>query len=427
MIRYARRLRPATAAALALDTCGKVRAVDVLRPLSEDPVRSLLRLSHHLPADLLGSAVTEHARLLGAKDAVLYLSDYEQNRLVPLPGEGVPVRSALEIDSSVAGHCYRTVEPVRSSAEDGGVRLWVPLLDGAERAGVLEFLFEGEVSGGVEQEARTFASLVAELTVTRDLYSDVLTRLRRSRSMTVAAEIQWELLPPLTFGTERLVITGSLEPSYEIGGDTFDYAVNGRIADLMVLDAVGHGLPAALLATAAINAYRSGRREERSLPDTASLMDRVIAEQFPGSRFATAVLARLDLETGVLGWVNAGHPEPLIVRDGGLVRPPRCPSSLPLGLQQQAAQECRVELRSGDRVLLYTDGIVEARSPQGEFFGEERLADFVVRAEEAGDAPPETLRRLMHSVLDHQHGRLQDDASIVLVEWRTGGEERLRI
>jgi serine phosphatase RsbU (regulator of sigma subunit) len=401
--------------------------VDVLKPLSDDPVRSLLRLSHHLPANLLGSAVALHARLFGAQDAVLYLADYEQVRLVPLGGGGVPARTPLEIDGSEAGRCYRSVEMVRSPAEDGSTRLWVPLLDGAERAGVLELVFEGEVTDAVEEEARTFASLAAELTVTRDLYSDVIARLRRSRPMTVAAEIQWELLPPLTFGTESIVITGSLQPSYAIGGDTFDYAVNEATADLMVLDAVGHGLPAALLATAAIGSYRSGRRDGRSLPEISALMDRVIAEQFTGSRFATAVLARLDLETGLLHWVNAGHPEPLIVRDHGLVYPPSCPSALPLGLQRGPAQECTVQLRSGDRLLLYTDGIVEARSPDGEFFGEERLADLVVQADAAGDPPPETLRRLMQSVMEHQTGTLQDDASIVLVEWRTGGEEHLTL
>jgi serine phosphatase RsbU (regulator of sigma subunit) len=399
--------------------------VDVLRPTSEDPIRSLLRASHQLRADQLGPTVSVHVRLIGARNAVVYLVDYEQHRLVPLAGDGVPDRAPVEIDGSVAGQAYRRVEVVRSTGADGTSRLWIPLLDGAERVGVMEFLVDGEASDAFEAEARNFASLIAELTVTRDLYSDVLTRVRRSRPMTVAAEIQWELLPPLTFGTERIVITGSLEPSYEIGGDTFDYAVNEGMADLMVLDAVGHGLPAALLATAAIGAYRSGRRRHRPLPEIAALMDRVIAEQFPGSRFATAVLARLDLETGVLRWVNAGHPEPLIVRDHGLVYPPPCPSALPLGLQQGPAQECAVELRDGDRVLLYTDGIVEARSPDGQFFGEERLADFVVRADAAGDAPPETLRRLMRDVLEHQAGQLQDDASIVLVEWRTGREEQL--
>ena len=392
-----------------------------------DPLRSLLRASHHLPADRLGTVVAEHARKLGAIDAVVYLADYEQHQLVPVLGEGVPDRLPLDIDESVGGEAFRRVEVVRSPAEEGVSRLWVPLLDGAERVGVLEMVYPEPVSEEDEEEARSYASLIAELAVTRDAYSDVFSRLRRSRPMTVAAELQWELLPPLTFATDRIVITGALEPSHAIGGDTFDYAVNGRTAELAVLDAVGHGLPAALLAAAAVSAYRKARREERPLPEVAAVIDRVIADQFSGSRFATAVLARLDLDSGELRWVNAGHPAPLILRAGAVVDPPSCPPSLPLGLQHGRAEECAVQLHPRDRVLLYTDGIVEARSPHGEFFGEERLADFVVRAESAGDAPPETLRQLMRSVMAHQAGELQDDASIVLLEWRTGREARFRL
>ena len=397
-----------------------------LPPSGRDPVRSLLRASHHLPAHRFGAVVNEHARMLGALEAVVYLADYGQHRLVPVQGEGTPSRGDITVDGSVGGLAFRRVEPTRSPVRGGEpTRLWMPLLDGAERAGVLEMVFPGEVSAAAEEQVRFLASLVAELTVTRDLYSDVFSRLRRSRVMSIAAEIQWELLPPLTFGTERVVISGTLEPSYEIGGDTFDYAVNDAVADVMVLDAVGHGLPAALLATVAIGAYRAGRRQGQSLPEMCASMDAVIAEHFPASQFATAVLARLDLDTGVLTWVNAGHPAPLVVRGNALLPPHPCPSSRPLGLQHRPALECRMQLQPGDRVLLYTDGIVEARSPQGEFFGEERLADFVVRAEAAGDPPPETLRRLMHSVMEHQAGRLQDDASIVLVEWRTGREDQL--
>jgi serine phosphatase RsbU (regulator of sigma subunit) len=392
---------------------------------SGDPLRSLLRESHHLPADLLGAVVTEHASMLEAVEAVVYLADYEQHALVPLPGEGVPARLPLSIDDSPGGEAFRRVDVVRTAAPEGISRLWLPLLDGAQRAGVLEIVYDRPVSEDDEREARDYASLIAELSVTRDAYSDVFARLRRSRPMTVAAEMQWDLLPPLTFATDRIVITGALEPSYEIGGDTFDYAVNGATAELLVLDAVGHGLPAALLAAAGVGAYRNARREGRSLPETAALVDRVIAEQFPGSRFATAVLARLDLGSGELRWVNAGHPSPLIVRDHALVYPQPCPSSLPLGLQRRPAVECTVQLHPGDRVLLYTDGIVEARSPGGAFFGEERLADFVVRAEAAGNPPPEMLRQLMRSVMDHQDGHLQDDASIVVLEWRTGREEQL--
>ncbi|WP_233498669.1 PP2C family protein-serine/threonine phosphatase [Blastococcus sp. TF02A-26] len=392
----------------------------------EDPLRSLVRASHHLPASRLATVAAEHAALLGAREAVIYLADYAQHALVPLAGEGVPERHEVTIDGSTAGRAFRRVEPVRSPG-DGPARLWLPMLDGAERIGVVELVTDDEPDERFTEEALTFASLLAEITVTRDAYSDHFARLRRRKPLGLAAEIQWDLLPPLTYASDRVVITGALEPAYDIGGDTFDYAANDPWVDLMVLDAVGHGLPAALLSTAAVGAYRHGRRSGRPLVEIAAAMDAVIAGQFPESRFATAALARLDKRSGVLEWVNCGHPEPLIVRDGALIHPPSCRPARPLGLQAVPPELCSTQLRPGDRVVLYTDGVVEARSPSGEFFGEERLADLIVRAEGAGETPPETMRRLMGSVMQHQEGQLQDDASIVMVEWRTGSEDALRL
>ncbi|SDF22868.1 Serine phosphatase RsbU, regulator of sigma subunit [Blastococcus aurantiacus] len=392
-----------------------------------EALRSLLRASHLLPADQVGSVIAEKAALLGAREAVVYLADYGQQLLLPVPGNGVPVREPLPVDGSTRGQVFRRVELLREPTADGGTRLWLPLIDGAERLGIIELAFPDDPRDRYEEEVRAFVSIVAELSVTRNLYSDVLRLLRRRRPLTMAAEIQWELLPPLTFGTDQIVITGMLEPAYEIGGDTFDYAVNRETADLLVLDAVGHGLRAALIAAAALGAYRHARRAGGHLPEVAAAMNTIIAENFGESWFATALLARINLPTGRLTWVNAGHPAPIVVRQGALVHPPVCPSSRPLGLQSEPVIECETQLEPGDRVLLYTDGVVEARSPDGQFFGEERLADFVIRAEEAGDPPPETLRRLMRSVMDHQAGRLQDDASIVLVEWRTDRHKVMRL
>ena len=104
---------------------------------------------------------------------------------------------------------------------------------------------------------------------------------------------------------------------------------------------------------------------------------------------------------------------------------PRCGPARPLGLQEDEPVCCETRLEPGDRLLLYTDGITEARSPDGEFFGEQRLADFVLSASAAGDRAPETVRRLMRSVLAHQADQLQDDASIVVLEWLTGEEQEL--
>jgi len=155
------------------------------------------------------------------------------------------------------------------------------------------------------------------------------------------------------------------------------------------------------------------------LPDMVAEINAAIAYQFGASRFATAVLARLDLDTGRLRWINAGHPQPLIVRGTSVVRPPHCPPARPLGLQDTKAVCCETRLEPGDRLLLYTDGITEARAPDGEFFGEQRLTDFITTAVAAGEPAPETVRRLMRHVLTHQADQLQDDASIIVLEWRT--------
>jgi serine phosphatase RsbU (regulator of sigma subunit) len=392
-----------------------------------DALSSLLRASHLLAPDGLAATAAAEARRMGVRETVLYLADYEQVTLLPLPGAGVPERRELPIEGTMAGRAFRRVEVASSTATVGTHRLWVPLLDGVERLGVAELDLPAAPSRELERDLRVFVSLIAELIVVNDAYSDVFSRLRRRKTLSLAAEMQWELLPPLSFGTHRLVITGGLEPAYDIGGDSFDYAVNGSTADLLVTDAVGHGLPATLLASVAISAYRHARRNMLDLPEIAVEINAAIADQFGASQFATAVLARLDLDTGRLRWINAGHPEPLILRGTSLVRAPHCPPARPLGLQETKPATCETRLEPGDRLLLYTDGIIEARSPAGEFFGEQRLIDFISAAVAAGERAPETVRQLMRHVLTHQADQLQDDASIVVLEWLTGAEAQLQL
>jgi serine phosphatase RsbU (regulator of sigma subunit) len=391
-----------------------------------EPLRSLLHVSHLLAPDDLAAVVAAHARMLSVREAVLYLADYEQATLLPLTGADMPQRQGLPIEGTLAGRAFRRVEIVSSTSKIGH-RLWMPLLDGVERLGVAEMVLPEAPSNEQRDELKAFVSLVAELIVTKDAYSDVFSRLRRRKTLSLAAEMQWELLPPMSFGTDRVVITGGLEPAHDIGGDSFDYAINGTAVDLLVIDSVGHGLPAAVLATVAISAYRHARRTGLDLSDIAVEVNAAIAGQFGASQFATAVLAHLDVATGRLRWINAGHPEPLILRGSSLVRPPHCPPSRPLGLQESKPVCCETRLEPGDRLVLYTDGITEARSPAGEFFGERRLTDFISAAAAAGDPAPETVRRLMRHVLTHQADQLQDDASIVVLEWLTGDERQLQL
>jgi len=246
--------------------------------------------------------------------------------------------------------------------------------------------------------------------------------------MSLAGEITWNLMPPLTFGTERVVISCVLAPAYDVGGDCFDYAVDDTTARLAIFDAMGHGLSAGLLATVAIAAYRHARRTGRGLLETVIAVDAAVADTFAGEQFVTAVLAEIDLGTGRMVWHSAGHPAPLLLRGSRAVKTLNSQPGLPLGLGAAWGGTPRVEVQTlepGDRLLLYSDGIVEARDTEGEFFGANRLADLVMRESAAGQPAPETMRRLMHAILDHQAGALQDDATTMLVEWKTGGEQRI--
>jgi serine phosphatase RsbU (regulator of sigma subunit) len=242
--------------------------------------------------------------------------------------------------------------------------------------------------------------------------------------MSPAAELLATLLPPLTFSSDRLVVAAVLEPCYTVGGDAFDYAVDGSLARLLVLDAMGRGLDAGLTAATALAAIRGARRDGHGLYAMARAADEAIRGQFGNAKFATAVLAELDLDVGVLRYLNAGHPPPLVLRRGKAVRFLDGGRRLPLGMDDAAIEVAQERLEPGDGLLLYTDGITEARAPDGEQFGVERLVDLAERHAVEGLAAPEKLRRLAHSVLAHQHGPAGDDATLMLLEWSKAAASR---
>jgi serine phosphatase RsbU (regulator of sigma subunit) len=297
-------------------------------------------------------------------------------------------------------------------------------LDGLERLGVVQLIFAAREERASEQDLHAFAALLAEIVVVKNAYGDLFRSVRRRQPMSLAAEVAWHLLPPLTFGTDRLVISCVLAPAYDVGGDCFDYSVGDRTAHFAIFDAMGHGLGAGWLATVAVAAYRNGRRAGRDFRATLESIDRAIRTEFGRGKFVTAVLAELDLASGQLRWHLAGHPAPLLIRSGRVVASLSSPPGLPLGLGG-AREVFDTALEPGDRVLLFTDGVTEARSADGQFFDDARLADLVIRESAAGRPAPETLRRLMHALLRHRTGHRNDDATAMFVEWRGGGAQRI--
>lgn len=386
---------------------------------------ALLAATHLVIPDDIPALLVEHGKVLGASDVALYLVDYEQRLLVPVPNPQGRTREAVVIDATIAGRSYRGVEILPTPVPGGGHRVWVPVIDGTERLGVLELLFpEDAWPGADEEEVHAFAGLVAELVITKGAYGDLFELVRRRQPMSVAAELVWQLLPPLTFATDEVVLTAVLAPAYHLGGDSYDYAVDAHTVRLAIFDAMGHGLEAGLLTSVALAAYRNSRRLRLSLADSVVHVDRAVATQFGDARFVTAVFAELDIASGRLRWSIAGHPRPLLLRNGKSVKTLAGEPSVPLGLGT-APELVEEVLEPGDQLLLFTDGLVEARLDNGEFFGVDGITDYVTRASASGAIVPETMRRLIHSILDHHSGDLQDDATLLLMEWRGDASNRL--
>jgi serine phosphatase RsbU (regulator of sigma subunit) len=382
----------------------------------------LISAWHLLPPDEVPRLISEQAVELGATDATIYLVDHDQMELKPVPDPRGGLSGApLAVDSTLPGRVFRMIEVLRTTDGDSHA-LWIPLLDGTERIGVLHVASDDAIEH--EEPFVHLATLASELVITKGQYGDRFHRTRRTQRMTLAAELQWNLLPPLTFGTEDVLISGHVQPSYEVGGDGFDYAMNGHVLHVAIIDAMGHGLEASLLAAIALGAYRNGRRHGDALEDIFTLMDETIATQFGIERFVTALLAELDVDTGVLRWINAGHPAPLLVRGRQVVGSLHCEPTTPIGFGGEVAQIAKAQLEPADRLLLYTDGVVEGRDEQGRFFGVDRLAELVGRESSSGQPAPETMRRIAHAVMAHQVGALADDATTVFVEWK-GQQTRL--
>ena len=356
----------------------------------------------------------------------IYLVDHEQERLHALPEGGKPTPPSLPVEGTVAGRAFSSVITQVGAEGDAPYRLWVPMVDGSERLGVAEVIAHRppEDPAAFRDHCETMIGLVGHLMTVKLPYGDALEIVRRTRPMSPAGELVLRLLPPLTFSTHRMTVSAVLEPTYDVGGDAFDYAVDGPVTQVMVLDAMGRGLAAALTSAAAIAAIRAARRDQRGLHEMARAADAALIEQFPDLRFVTGVLAGLDMDTGVLRYINAGHPPPLLIRRGRVVKTLTGGRRMPLGIDDGAAEVGEEMLEPEDRVLLYTDGVTEATDRGGERFGVQRLTDLAERCMADRLASPETLRRLAHAVLAYLGGRPSDDATLLLLEWSAEAAER---
>ena len=386
-----------------------------------DVLAAVLQASHMLPPDRVSDLIRRAGGAIGAVDVSMWLIDYGQaflTRSEDDSGDGGDSDGTIPVTGTAAGRVFARCEPIES--EHPAPHRWVPILDGTERLGVLRFEFPAVLSAEQRRLSDALTSLVGELLVGKRPHTDRYQMQRRQQEMNLAAELQWQQLPPLESSMPTAAVAGFVEPAYGVGGDGFDYSINGDIMDLTIYDAVGHGLQSALLSTLMIASLRHGRRLRLGLAERLAVADDAISGSFLGD-FVTAQVAQLSTITGTLNWANAGHPLPMLVRDGVVVGELTCEPRPPVGLHRLHSRPTVVEtvqLQRSDRVLFYTDGLVEGGRRGGSRFGVERLADLLTRAHSEGLGCAETIRQLGHRVLEHADYELNDDATMLLVEWR---------
>ena len=201
------------------------------------------------------------------------------------------------------------------------------------------------------------------------------------RDMQIANRIQMSMLPKDEYREDGLELKGTLIPMREVGGDLYDYLKEGDALWFIVGDVSGKGVPAAMFMSATVKLFRATGRRLNSPKAIMEEMNFVLSDNNPSLTFVTAFIGRLDCKTGKLIYCNAGHCEPVIVESQkSKVESIVCEPNIPLGYNgNYSFVEQETSLAKGDTLVLYTDGVTEARNAEHKMLGKRRWMEIVAQ------------------------------------------------
>ncbi|MFJ1807994.1 MULTISPECIES: PP2C family protein-serine/threonine phosphatase [unclassified Streptomyces] len=365
---------------------------------------------HQLPDALRRVLRTHYA----AEAVEFLLADYGLTVLLPVP----PAPSGSEpvpAQGSAPGRAFGSQQPYVEEPAAGRVRAHLPVTVRGDRLGVLSLTLPARSPGPLAELAE-LAELLGHEVVVAQRDTDLYVQARRKDRLTLAAEIQWQLLPARSCAREEYALGAQLEPAYAVFGDNFDWAASADHLMVYVTNGMGEGIEASLLTSLGISALRNARRAGVPVEDQAALADQAIHAHYRGEAHLSVLLVDIELSTGRMRIVDAGSPRLLLLRERALSLVD-LDAQLPLGMFEETdyvAQE--LTLLPGDRLLFVSDGVHGVASPGGETYGEHALARAVGNASllPAADVPAAVLRELTG-----HRGRPDpdDDALVVCLDW----------
>lgn len=379
---------------------------------NSERVRQVSTALFEAPASSVVSALrTALSRYFGISAVELYLPDFRLSSLRPLDSDTGAVE--IFVDGSPQGRVFAAAEPL---AHEPG-RILLPVNARGRRLGVLDVELPDNAESESLAEVIEIAEVLGLVLILAGGETDHFTNARRRRRLTVAAEIQWDLLPAASFIYDAFTLACQLEPAYAIAGDNYDWSVNGRHLTVTISNGMGEGMQAALLTSLTVGALRNARRSGADLAEQAGQAGDAVHSRHGGKEFVATLLLEIDMTTGVVQAVDAGSPILLRSPTGRPFSQVDLDQQLPLGMFAGTTYVSQTfQLDPGDRLLAISDGMHDARSPQGEAFGD-RALERAARAARRFSAA-ESVRALIRELINHHDGTdLRDDAVAICLDW----------
>jgi serine phosphatase RsbU (regulator of sigma subunit) len=383
-----------------------------MRDMHEDRTEVERSIWQARPARVIPAAREAIDDWLGQAGSEILLIDYHQSQLVPFgDGTGGP---SVPVDSHPAGHAFASAQVIAE-----GEHLYLPLTVYGERIGVLSVRLPAEAPS--REDLAQVAAQVARAIDLANTATDIYREVRRRKRLTIAAELQWDLLPGRTAESDEFCLAGQLEPAYTVSGDNFDWTVSDTYLTLTVTNGMGSGISAAMLTQLAVSSLRNARRSGAGPAESAELANGIIYSQYGGASHSATLILRISLATGETEVVDAGSPRMLRIRRSE-IEPVAFDEQLPLGMFSDTRYRAqRITLAPGDRIMILSDGLYEARGTSGNVYGEVPLSA-ALRSSRLQD-PNEAVRFLIKDLLAYHDGAdLEDDAIAVCLDWFGAGE-----